>query len=102
MCKYTVLAQNSHGIVRWCHHCEAFHLAYNNITMNLKPKAFEQFKCNLEDCYYDNMEKARPKCRNIIFDTPIEGINLIFTHREVGDFLALVQDAVIAAYPLVE
>lgn len=98
MCKYSVLSKNQNGLVRWCHHCETYHIAYNNICMNFKETAFNRFKENLENCYSENVNKAMPNCRNILFDTPCNGMSFIFSHSEVGDFLSLIQEAFIVDF----
>lgn len=94
MCKYSMLAKNVNGAVRWCHDCQTFNLSFNNFILNFTASGFQQFKANLTACYTEN---AKQQCcrtkRDIVFNTRLEGMQLLFSTAEVGALLSLMQEA---------
>ena len=55
---------------------------------------FNKFKENLNDCYEAHLNKGF--CRNqrqIVFNTRLDGMQLLFSVNEVGSLLALMQEA---------
>lgn len=94
MCEYTLLARASNGNVRWCHCCKTYSITFNNIVMNFEPKGFHRFKENLAECYqYNSKNSCKRECRDIYFNTRLEGMQLLFSTTEVGALLSLLQDA---------
>ncbi len=96
MCRYTYLSKNEQGEVKWCHDCKTYHLTFNNMIMNFKSSAFHQFKDNLNACYQANLNTDFDRDeRQILFNTRIDGLQLLFSVNEIGSFLSLMQEATI-------
>lgn len=94
MCKYSILAQNSKGVIRYCYDCGTFNLLYGNILMNFNSTGFTQFKENVTKCYEENIKcNCERKRRDIFFNTRVEGLQLVFSTDEVGDLLSMIQAA---------
>jgi hypothetical protein len=94
MCKYTALTNNGDGRVRWCYDCKTYNVNFNNLIMSFTIQSFSSFKNNLVACYEENIN--RNCCRDerqILFNTQVEGMQLLFSTNEVGSFLSLMQEA---------
>jgi len=94
MCTYHHLTNSKFGSIKWCEKCGIFHLEFGNIAMNFNVESFSGFKENLLACYqhYSGAECCRNQ-RSIIFNTRIEGMQLLFSTEEVGNLLAMMQEA---------
>ncbi|MEL6864122.1 MAG: DUF6686 family protein [Bacteroidota bacterium] len=95
-CKYSILAESAHATIRYCHHCNTYSLLYNNVVMNFEIAGFERFKDNLVRCYEHNTKNhciVHRKVRDIVFNTSLEGLQLLFSTEEVGELLSLIQEA---------
>ena len=69
---------------------------FQNILLSLSRKAFLEFKMHLSKCYEYNIENhccEHRDVRNITFNTQMEGLQFIFSTKEVGEFLSLIQEA---------
>ena len=96
MCKYTILAEREHAGIRYCHDCKSYKIMFQNILLSLSRKAFLEFKMHLSKCYAYNTENhccEHRDVRNITFNTQMEGLQFIFSTKEVGKFLSLIQEA---------
>ncbi|MEM9822669.1 MAG: DUF6686 family protein [Bacteroidota bacterium] len=99
MYKYSVLAKRKQGIIRWCHDCKTYNLAYHNICLNFNATGFEKFKESMEACYEENIKRTnRRNCKDIFIETSLEGLQLLFSTNEIGELLSMLQEASLAAY----
>lgn len=102
MCTYHLLANNSDGMICWCPDCKVYNLQFNNIVMTFNINGFEQFKENLFNCYLEHTTVSGcPKkrhCRDILFDTKLDGLRLCFSVNDLGSLLSLMQEAVLMDY----
>jgi hypothetical protein len=94
MCKYINLSKNQNGQIQWCQDCNNFTVNFNNLIMTFTIQSFQSFKNNLTACYAENTkhECYRDK-REIVFNTRVEGLRLVFSIDEVGSYLSLMQEA---------
>jgi hypothetical protein len=62
--------------------------------MTFSIQSFHSFKNNLTACYAESIkhECYRDK-REIVFNTRLEGLRLVFSIDEVGSYLSLMQEA---------
>jgi len=94
MCDFIVLARVDKHVVRWCKNCETYSITYNNIVANFSQFAFENFSQNVDFCYQQNMKDPKNvDKRDIFFNTSVDGIQFLFSTREVGTLLRLIQEA---------
>lgn len=94
MCKYKILVRRNNGLVRWCDDCKAYNVIFNNVVMTYKPKGLESFKKNLAECYEAHCKTDHNRaCRNIYFNTLVDGVQFLFSTNEIGNFLSLLQEA---------
>lgn len=103
MCNYSLLVQYKHACVRYCHDCETYTLVFNNLLMNFNGKGLEEFKDGLMDCYENcSMRCGDTSKRDIYFNTRLDGMQLLFSVEEVGDVLAIIQEAQFEAMQVVD
>ncbi len=94
MCKYSILAECANGTVRWCHHCKIYTLTFNNLSLSFGKRAFYEFKENVAACYAEHAKSVCQRtCRDILFNTRLEGLQFVFSTNEVGDLLTMIQEA---------
>ncbi|MEM6967013.1 MAG: DUF6686 family protein [Bacteroidota bacterium] len=103
MCKYTILAERPAASVRYCHCCKTYNVIYNNLIMNFERGGFQGFKSHLSECYDYNVHThccEHRDFRDIKFNTRLEGLQFLFSTREVGELLALIQEAELSDFLL--
>ncbi|MEM9990234.1 MAG: DUF6686 family protein [Bacteroidota bacterium] len=96
MCKYVHLAENKHGNIRYCRHCKTYSVGYSNLLINLSDSGMELFKIDLMHCYDYHIEHQYSEyrdLRNVTIATGVEGLSFLFSTNEVGELLALIQEA---------
>lgn len=96
MCKYTFLAQNENGVIRYCQDCDTYNIMYNNLLMNFQKHGMELFKMDLRQCYDYHTENycvEHRDLRNVTISTGMDGLMFLFSTHEVGELLALIQEA---------
>ncbi len=103
MCKYTALSNNTDGRVQWCQDCKTYHVNFNNLVMSFSIKSFDSFKNNMLACYEENVNKGCCRDeRQVLFNTRVDGMQLLFSTNEVGSFLSLMQEAELSLMVLEE
>ena len=94
MCTYHTLIEREDIIIKWCSKCNTYNLTYGNIMMQFSENAISQFKSNLSDCYAHYLAQAVDwDDRNILFNTRMDSIQLIFSLHEVSELLTIIQEA---------
>ena len=99
MCQYKSLAKTNKGKIHRCLKCDSYTLAFNNIVMTFNKTGFLNFKSNVSECYDVNIKCACNQFRrDIYFNTKLEGMQLLFSTKEVGELLMLLQEAEISDF----
>lgn len=102
MCQHHILAQNQDGIITWCPECKVYNLQFNNIIMTFDTPSFQQFKENISNCYLENTSSGicckKRHCKDILFETKLEGMRLCFSVNDIGSLLILMQEAALMDY----
>jgi len=94
MCTYSILAEQPTGNVRWCHDCAIYTLTFNNLVLSFGERAFYEFKENVAACYAENATAVcQRSCRDIFFNTRLEGLQMVFSTNEMADLLTMLQEA---------
>lgn len=80
------LAQDGDNKVVYCHQCEAFHINYETISIDLKKVAVETLINNLRLYYQRYKGAVDPTHRCIHIGTPYMGIRLLLSISDLEDF----------------
>lgn len=94
MCTFHTLSQSEKIQVKWCSKCDCYSLYIQNVVLQFRPPSLQGFKDNLEACYqhYASITACRDE-RTILFNTRLEGLQLLFSFHEVGALIAQLQEA---------
>jgi hypothetical protein len=91
---FDVIAESDFGSIRLLNKGEVFNILFNNIVLYFNSECFLNFKHNLACCYEENINSEHClDCRNIVFNTRNEDMRLLFSSREVGQLLSMMQEA---------
>ncbi|MEM8886434.1 MAG: DUF6686 family protein [Bacteroidota bacterium] len=94
MCSYETLSQTEFGKIQICTVCNTYVFTYKNLVINYDRPGFLEFKECLRKCYaFNKRSDVDPHYQDIHFNTKIEGMKLRFSRAEVGELLALFQEA---------
>ncbi len=96
MCNYQTLAHNNFGMVIFCPDCKTYQLYFGNLVLSLSKQGIHQMKevLSLKYAAFAAVEPNRD-FKNIVIDTEFKGVRMCFTINEIGNFIALLQEALI-------
>lgn len=93
-CTYRILAHGKESLVQWCPDCHTIQLIFKNLVLCFPPKAFENFKETISQCYQFHLERTQDRMRrDIFFSTPTNDMKFVFSTNEIGEILSLLQEA---------
>ena len=93
MCEYQTLYDNNDGCVLFCKHCRLYHVAFLCLGLTFNEEDFKTFR-NLIGYEYAKVDYSfKNHSRNIMIQTPADGIGFIFSKYELKRFYEILEEA---------
>jgi hypothetical protein len=94
MCRYNTLFHDDQtGYVVHCSECGKIQVGYSNLVFTFGMEDFESFRWWLQKIKDDLRPSQCEAVRNIVIPTPCEGMKLLLSRRELGDFNSMLESA---------
>ena len=81
--RYEIIYWENHNRVVFCHDCNAFHINFGMISLDLQRPAIGLLRTRLHRYLQFYEEKVHPECRCIEIATPYQGIRLLLSVGEI-------------------
>jgi hypothetical protein len=80
------IAKNCNGQLSYCKRCKVYHLAFNNIYLELTKKemlSFQKYVSEIDIEYWETKYDSMPIKRKIVINTLQSGLSMIFNRSEL-------------------
>lgn len=94
MCHYHTLYHDDRtGYVVRCAGCEKIQVGYSNLVLTFGEEDFDAFRWWLKKIRDDHHPSENERIRCIVIPTPCEGMKLLLSSQELGDFHDMLEAA---------
>ena len=94
MCNYqTLFHDDSLGYIVRCNECEKIQLGYGNMVITFGREDFDAFRSWLLRIADEQDPAISSGLRCILIPTPCEGMKLLLSRRELGEFITMLETA---------
>ncbi|MEM6763814.1 MAG: hypothetical protein AAF655_02770 [Bacteroidota bacterium] len=91
--RYEILYWENHNRVVFCHDCQAFHINFGMISLDLRRPAVESLMSTLHKYLQFYEGKVHTECRCVEVHTPYQGIRLLLSVSEIRALGNILYDA---------